>query len=458
MNKKPKNNVFMCLDVNTYSFSSSTYGNTKGVVILVLFTIGYWVIAFSFLNLFMVILDTVRKTKPLTIYLIVYLLIAQKLIRAFIINEKELLEQFMESSRRNIVTLGEFYDIKSSGYEKQVRINPNTGREQEYHKVLFKNGVEEYVVKFLRGSITSEFADTETSQIRLTCNFINSLMLQGIVPRIVISDERIERATVFKFYQHKLKTGKFDEEFVDLCNSTLMYHENNAELYSRITSNYFFIPSITTKQKIFMDNFCKSIGSNVKFSTFRDITLLNKQQILNIYKDLNALNTINELALQTEEAKQRVPLGLTKTLFVRNVITGEIKELSKDESKLSFDITDIDYQVLRKVGDSQNQETIKSSTTDSTDNINYQSIEDLISGIELPELEENGFLLDSLESEESNIDKPKSNTLRNNNEITSLIEDGVFNFNHIDHNKTTIDKSVMLLNTLQDDNCKVIIL
>lgn len=458
----------MCLDVNTYSFSSSTYGNTKGAVILTIFTIAYWFLAFSFLNLFMILLDTLSKVKPMVTYITVYLLIGQKLVRVFIINEKERLEEFMEQSRHNIVTLGEFYDIKSSGYESQKRVHPKTGREQEFHKILYKDSTEEHVVKFLRGSITSEFADTETAQVKLTCNFISTLMKQGIIPRIVISDERIERAVVFKFYQHKLREGNFSESFIDFCNSTLLYHESNAEMYSRITANYLFIPSRTARQKIFMDNFVKNVGSNLGFSTFREISLLNKQQILTMYKDLNALNTINELALQTEEAKNRVPLGLTKSLYIKNIITGEVKELSTDDNKMRININDIEYKVLRKVATQQNQDSVKELTRDMNET---EEIEDLFNSVELPELKD---IQDNTNDLVGELDLPEPSepidvnslmekvnpyeVVSKSKEIKTLITNGVFNFKSIEQETSTIDKSVMLLTTLQSDDCDVIIL
>lgn len=462
-----KQGIFMCLDTNTYSFSSSTYGNTKGAIILTIFTILYWTFAFSFLNIFMLLLDTLSKTKPMITYITIYIIIAQKLVRVFIVHERERLLDFMEQSKHNIVTLGEFYDVKASGFEKQTRVHPKNGKQQEYHKVVFKDGIEEHVVKFSRGSITSEFADTETAQIRLTCNFLNSLMKQNIIPKIVLSDERIERAVAFKFYQHKIRTGNFSEEFIDLCNSTLMYHETNAEMYSRISANYFFIPAKSAKQKIYMDNFASSVGSNLSFSTFREISLLTKSQILNIYKDLNGLDAINELALQTEEAKSRVPLGETKSLYVRDVLTGEVKELNKEDIKLKLSIDNIEYKVLKKVSSEEKAEPVKEILSDKE--IESQ-MEDLFNSVELPELKD---VLET-EVEEYEIDLPapqeelkvesiieKVNpyeSVKIVDELETLIVDRTFNFKSIEETKSTIDKSVILLNTLQNNECDVIIL
>ena len=464
-----QNKVFMPLDVNTYSFSGSTHGNTKGVVILTLFTIGYWFLAFSFLEMVMIIMDTLSKAKPLSLFITIYILIAQKIIRVFIVKEKERLAEFVEHSRNNITTLGEFYDIKSSGFETQKRINPKTGNEQLYHKVVYKDGTEEHIAKFSRGSITSEFSDTETAQVKLTCNFLNTLMTQGIIPKIVISDERIERAVVFKFYQDKLRCGKFEEEFVDMCNSTLLYHESNAEMYSRITANYYFVPAKTAKQKIFMENFVKTVGSNLNFSTFRDITLMNKSAILNMFKDLNCLNAINEHTLQTEEAKNRVPLGETMSLYVRNIITEEIREINTSESKMRINIQNIDYKILRKVDSVQNSNSIQKPLTDIEEE---QAIEDLFNDVELPDFEDilntsndvSSISLNKVvDTENITLDSLKEvvdpyATEKFTDEVETLLDNGVFDFTALPSDKSTIEKSVLLLNTLQNEECTVIIL
>jgi hypothetical protein len=343
-------NVFMCLDVKKYSFGASTTGASPGIVILVLFTLGYWFLAFAFLQSFMFLLDTISKTKPMTIYIIVYLLIAQKVTRVFIIKEKERLKEFLESSRKNIVTIGDFYDIKSAGYEPLERNHPRTGKPQEFHRIKYRNGAEEYAVKFSRGSITSEFADIETTQVQSECTFLNALMTQSILPRIILSDERIERSVTFKFFQHKLKTGDFDDEFIDLCNSTILYHEQTAEKYSRIPATYYFIPAKTPKQKIFMQGFIKNVGNNIQFTSFRDASPMNKIQILNMYKDLNYLNAINERELQTEDVTRRVPLGITKTLYIRNILTDETEVINESNLRLTLDSKGIEHEIRRRVG------------------------------------------------------------------------------------------------------------
>lgn len=437
-----KRNVFMCLDVKKYSFTNSTNVTSFGTILVMFFSVGYWALAFSFLQMFMMILDTLSKVKPMIIYTVVYLLIVQKLIRVFVIKEKERLAEFMEQSRNNIATLGDFYDIKSSGYEKQERPHPRTGKPQEFHKIKFRDGTDEYAVKFSRGSITSEYADLESVQIKTLCNVINTLMCQSIIPRVILSDERIERSVTFKFYQHKLKEGDFDPEFIDLCNSTILYHEQVAENYSRIPATYLFIPARTAKQKLFTSNFIKSVGNNIKFSSFRDVSPMNKLQILNMYKDLNFLNSINERELQTEEANRKVPLGLTQSLYLRNVITDEIITINESDIKFQLDIKGIQYDLRRKV---ETQENSAPKPIIEDDKTLVETDVDLFADLELPDID----LLEGemVIAEESPV-----------SETDIQLDEGVFNFRESVNKGEEVDKFILLLNNIQNEDCDTIVL
>lgn len=437
-----KRNVFMCLDVKKQSFSNSTNTNSIGVIIVVFFTVAYWALAFSFLDMFMLILDTLSKVKPMITYITVYLLIVQKLVRVFIIKEKERLAQFMEQAKNNIVTLGDFYDIKSSGYDKLERTNPKNGKTQEFHKIKFRDGTDEYAIKFSRGSITSEYADIKSVQIKTICNFLNTLMSQTIIPRVILSDERIERSVTFKFYQHKLKSGDFDPEFIDLCNSTILYHEQVAENYSRIPATYFFVPVRTAKQKLFATSFIKSVGNNVKFSSFREANPMNKLQILNMYKDLNYLNSINERELQTEEASRRVPLGLSQSLYLRNIVTDEIITINESEVKLQLDIKGIQYDLRRKV---ETQENRQSKQEDENDNKSIETEIDLFADLELPEID--------FDEEE-----PEKLEEKSTSDIDVQLNEGVFNFRESVEKSEEVDKFILLLNNIQNEDCDTIVL
>lgn len=451
----------MSLDINTYSFSASTHGNQVGVLILLGFSIAYWAINMNMLPVYMNLMDTLSKTKPLTICTIIYILIAQKIVRVFIVKEKQLLEQFLENARNNITTLGDFYDVKSSGYTSQEH------KKKQFHKVSYRNGTEDFFVKFVRGSITSEFANTRTTQVKVLCNFMNTLMSQEIVPRIVISDERIERSQTFKFFQHKLKEGDFHPDFIDLCNSTILYHEYNAEQYSRITSTYFLVPGKTAKQKIFLDTFMRNLDNTIKHTPFRSVILMNKNQILNMFKDLNALNSINETDLQTDEAGKRVKLGNTALVMVKDILTGEIL-LNEDVTRpIKIDISGIEYQLLTKTGGGQNlisnNKANVESTVSSLDLDEFESVDDVVASQDLPELDD---LPDDL-PEISDYEDVTLDTIMTTADPLSEINkhlgqiklsNGVLDFKSVTEGKSDIEKSVILINNIRNNKCDTIIL
>lgn len=384
-----ENKVYVCLDIDKLSFGESNHGTPAGVLITGGLAVGYWVLNLALLQTYALIMNTLDKKKPLLIVTVIFLIIFQKLVRVLIIKEAQLLKDFASQTNNNLVTLGEYYDIKTAGFE------PVEG--QNYHKIMYKDGSEGYIIKFLRGSITSEYTDTKTGQIQVITKFLNTLMYQGISPRIILSDERTERVKTFKFFQNTLRGNDFDDEFVELCNSTLMYHRDTAENYARIPASYYIVTATTAREKKFLHNFIGTVGVKSKASTFREIAVMNKTEILNLVKDLSYITHIDESDLQEKEASLRVPIGESSVL---SVIRGGVEEvLNEPYDVFQIKMGNIDFEMVGRPAKKVKKEELINPLDEETDNI----LEGLVELEELPKVDglqfkEHSAEMDSTES------------------------------------------------------------
>ena len=454
MSENPNSSkVFMALDITKNSFSSSTRGeDTVAYLIVIGFTAIYWIFNFSMMNIYMMLMDTVKMSKPLMICIIVYILIMQKIVRKFIFKEKEMLESFMKQNSDKVYTLSKYYDIKSSGYERHEKGN--------FHKVIRKNGTEEYVIKFSRGSITQESFNAENIQIGATYKFLNTVMRNGMLPVVLLSDERSERSSTFKFFQQCLKSESFDPEFVELCNSTLLYHQQIMELYSRVPANYYIVPASTSKQKLFLDNFVLTLSNYIKNTPFTEARALTKLEILNLYKDLNAITQINETELQTDEATVKVPLGDSKVLSVAT-IGGATTVINKPTESFNVSLRGLNVENLQQSSKNNVQSSTKEKNKQPSSNKNLLNQIDASDFEPLAEINLEEEVIEEVNQDKSTIEvKDLEKILNPNLELETQLDieynKDELDFSELPEELTEIEKTVLLMKKIQGEDCELI--
>lgn len=435
MQEEEDKQVYVCLDINKLSFRESNYGTPGGVIAVFGFTAVYWVINIAMLRTYAMMMNTLSKKKPLLIVTVIFIVIIQKLIRVFIMKESQMLKDFMSQTDNNLVTLGEYYDIKTAGFE------PIEGH--NYHRIRYKDGSIGYIVKFLRGSITSEYTDTKTGQISIVTKFLNTLMSQGISPRIIISDERAERSKTFKFFQNSLRGNDFDEEFIELCNSTLMYHQTTAEHFARITANYYILTASTGKEKKFLESFIPTVGNDSNASTFRDISVMNKTEILSLVKDMSNITHIDESDLHEKEAGDMVGLGESKVLTITR--SGEEEEVNKPYDSFKMQLKGIDFDVAKARGTSRKK---KKGDDSAEEFMEYELLG------ELESLDDKPKLVDLGEPSEPDI----LDGLIELEELEPLEPEDDLQFKAHSAEMSSTESNVLLLNNIVNEDCKLIVL
>ena len=296
--------IRICYDVYSHSFHAlDEHTNTKGVVIVTIFTLVYIYISYKIMSIVTLFENRTYTITAITFIISLFLYIFQLLIRKKLLNEDKMLKQYKDMRKNKEVPIHEFVKTKIQSHTIK-----HTKNGIPYTVMHMANNTDIIVLAFKRGSILDDDLYVKYHYDALD-KFYNEVNRKQFKITTFITGESINDDTYFKLTE---KIRKAEPKLRELGNDILNYIMDFSEKIGNISIEYVILQSTSERNKVEFASIVQDLETTFNSSSYRAIDILTYEQYLEILQEYFGVSVVADGVISS--IMNAVDLGMTKVL------------------------------------------------------------------------------------------------------------------------------------------------